>query len=115
MTPIEEYIQQAPVERQKVLHEIYDLLKNLLPDATERLAYGMPTFYQNENVVHFAPAKKHLGFYPTPSAVSAFADKLKGYKTTKGAIQFPYDEPLPKDLITEIVLFRKAEVENKSK
>lgn len=115
MTIIEEYIEQAPSQHQDVLTEVYHLIKELLPEAEEKLAYGMPTFYWKENIVHFNSAKKHLGFYPTPSAITAFADQLKGYKTSKGAAQFPYDQPLPTELIKEIVLFRKEEVLNKHK
>lgn len=115
MTLIEEYIKNLPEDQQKISTEMYLLIKELLPEAEEKMAYGMPTFFQNENVVHFAPAKKHMGFYPTPSAVSAFADKLTDYKTSKGAVQFPYSQELPKKLITEMVLFRKEEALKKAK
>lgn len=115
MTLIEEYIKNLPEDQKKISTEMYLLIKELLPEAEEKMAYGMPTFFQNENVVHFAPAKKHMGFYPTPSAVSAFADKLTDYKTSKGAVQFPYSQELPKKLITEMVLFRKEEALKKAK
>ena len=69
----------------------------------------MPTFYLNGNLVHFAAYQKHIGFYPAPSAIVAFQDALRGYKTSKGAVQFPIDKPLPLDLITRIVAFRIEE------
>nr|WP_125761362.1 DUF1801 domain-containing protein [Companilactobacillus hulinensis] len=92
MTPIEVYIDNAPEEQQDKLKQMYAILKDELPEATEKISYAMPTFYMDENVVHFAGFKKHLGFYPTPSAVLKFTDELKPYKTSKGAIQFPYDQ-----------------------
>ena len=69
----------------------------------------MPTFAQKGNLVYFAALKNHIGFYPTPSGIEAFADETTHYKSTKGALQFPLDEPLPLDLITRIVQFRVAE------
>lgn len=113
MTIIEEYIAHAPKERQNVLTELYLLIKETAPEATEKLSYGMPTFYLEGNLVHFAPAKQHLGFYPTPSAIKRFNDELGAYKTSKGAIQFPYNQELPTDLIKKIVRFRMQENLNK--
>jgi uncharacterized protein YdhG (YjbR/CyaY superfamily) len=69
----------------------------------------MPTFYLNGNLVHFAAFKSHIGVYPTPSAIVEFAEELKKYKTSKGAVQFPLDEPLPLKLVTRIVKFRVRE------
>ncbi|MBP2099214.1 iron chaperone [Enterococcus rivorum] len=109
MTPIEEYIATCPKERQLKLNELYQTIKNIVPDATEKIAYGMPTFYLHGNLVHFANAKKHIGFYPTPSAITTFQAELVPYKTSKGAIQFPVTEELPIDLIEKIVAFRVQE------
>lgn len=110
MSLIEDYLEKVPAVHQERTKEMYHLLKNLLPEAQERLTYGMPTFYLYENLVHFAPMKKHLGFYPSPSPIVAFKEQLAPFKTSKGAIQFAYDQPLPTELIKEIVLFRKKEV-----
>ncbi|WP_321388888.1 DUF1801 domain-containing protein [uncultured Enterococcus sp.] len=109
MSPIEEYIQTMPADRQPILTELYHFIQGTVPEAEERLSYGMPTFYLKGNLVHFSNAKNHIGFYPTPSAVTAFQDQLTGYKTSKGAIQFPANQELPWQLIREIVLFRKGE------
>ncbi|KAF1084429.1 hypothetical protein SPSYN_02206 [Sporotomaculum syntrophicum] len=75
----------------------------------------MPTFWQNGNLIHFAAAKNHLGVYPGESGVSVFADRLKGFKTTKGAIQFSFSEPIPYELIAEITRFRVQENAEKAK
>lgn len=69
----------------------------------------MPTFHLNGNLVHFAAYQKHIGFYPAPTGIAAFQEELKIYKTSKGAVQFPIDNPLPLDLIRKIVAFRVAE------
>jgi uncharacterized protein YdhG (YjbR/CyaY superfamily) len=69
----------------------------------------MPTFALKGNLVHFAAYPNHIGFYPTPSGITAFADELSRYKSAKGSVQFPIDQPLPLELISRIVLFRVAE------
>jgi len=69
----------------------------------------MPAFAQHGNLVYFAGLKDHIGFYPTPSGIEAFQDELSKYRTTKGAVNFPVDQPLPLELISEVVRFRVAE------
>ncbi|MDU5931376.1 MAG: hypothetical protein E6Z17_03980 [Enterococcus faecalis] len=73
MTIIANYIRQQP-QHQTQLTEIYQAILAVVPqETTEKIAYGMPTFYLNGNLVHFAAAKQHLGFYPTPSAIQRFS------------------------------------------
>lgn len=115
MSPIEQYINEAEKDQQPMLKEIYQVIKEMVPvETTEKLSYGMPTFYLTENLVHFGAMKKHLGFYPTPSAMTAFHEQLKEYKTSKGALQIPYKKELPVDLIKEMVSFRLKEVVEKN-
>ena len=109
MNVIEEYIAQFSEEKQVKLREIWQIIKEAAPEATERISWKMPTFYLNGILVHFAMQKAHVGFYPGESGVSNFVDKLGEYKHSKGAIQFPLNKPLPKELITEIVTFRVKE------
>ncbi|MGX7150399.1 iron chaperone [Enterococcus ureasiticus] len=109
MTIIEKYISNTPEDRHAKLQQLYTIIKQLIPEATEKMSYGMPTFYLNGNLVHFANAKNHIGFYPAPSAIEAFKLELAEFKTSKGAIQFPLDQELPVDLIKKIVLFRLEE------
>lgn len=81
------------------------------PDAVETIAYGIPTFdLLGKHLVHFAGYMGHVGFYPTGSGMAAFAARLTGYPTSKGAVQFPHAGPLPLDLVAEIVRFRVGEV-----
>lgn len=113
MTIIETYIKKADEDKQAILTELYQLLKAQLPEATEKISYGMPAFYWHENVVYFAPTKKHLGFYPTASPIVAFAPEVAAYQPSKGSLKFSYKEPLPAALITKIVTFRKNEITQK--
>lgn len=79
------------------------------PGATQSLKWGMPSFSYRRILVTFAAFKHHIGFYPTPSAVRAFAKDITKYKHASGSIQFPLDQPLPKALITRITAFRVKE------
>lgn len=109
MNLIDEYIKKFPEDVQGKLEELRQLIGDNAPDAVEKFSYGMPTFYLNGNLVHFAAYRGHIGFYPAPSGIEAFKDELSLYKTSKGAIQFPIDEELPLDLIKKIVQFRVGE------
>jgi uncharacterized protein YdhG (YjbR/CyaY superfamily) len=108
-TTIDDYIAQFPADVQAKLQEMRSLIRAAAPAATEKISYGMPTFFLRKNLVHFAAFKHHIGFYPVPTALTAFAADLAPYKTSKGGVQFPLDQPLPHDLITRIVEFRVAE------
>ena len=106
---IDEYIGLYPSEVQDILTTLRKVIKESAPEATEKISYQMPTFAMHGNLVHFAAFKKHIGFYPAASGVAAFIDELVEYKTSKGAIQFAIDKPLPYELIKEIVQFRVDE------
>ncbi len=110
---IDEYIMQFPADKAQILMKIRDVISKAAPKSKEKISYGMPTFFLNGNLVHFAAHKNHIGFYPAPSGIEKFKEQLYGYKSSKGAVQFPYDKPIPYDLISEIVKFRVSEQQNK--
>lgn len=109
MNLIDEYIKKFPEDIQEKLEKLRQVIGESAPDAVEKISYGMPTFYLNGNLVHFAAYSGHIGFYPAPSGIEAFKDELSLYKTSKGAIQFPINEELPLELIKKIVQFRVGE------
>lgn len=114
MSPeFESYFAQFPNQTQQRLIETYTICKELLSDADEKISYGMPCFSLKQNVVYFAAFKNHIGFYPTASGVKAFESELVGLKYSKGAIQFPIDKEIPKELVQKIVLYRLVEVQRK--
>lgn len=102
MSPILEYILSQPDTMQPVLMKVYSCIKDAIPDTEERISWAMPTFWKGRNIIHFAAAKHHIGLYPGPDAIVAFAEQLRGFKTSKGAVQVPLDKPLPVNLISEI-------------
>jgi len=106
---IDEYIQAAPKEAQKKLREMHACIRAAAPGAKEGLKWGMPAFSYRRILVTFAGFRKHIGFYPTPSAVTAFAKELSKFSTAKGSIQFPLEKPLPLSLVRKITTFRVKE------
>ncbi len=107
---IEEYISLQPEVVQKILKKISKEIAQAAPKSVPCIKYGMPTYFQEKNLVHFAAWKEHIGLYLSSSAIKAFNNKLKGYTYPKGTIQFPYKNEMPFVLIAEIVKFRVNEV-----
>ena len=106
---IDEYIATFPEDVQVMLAELRATIQATAPAAEEKISYQMPTFALNGNLVHFAAFKNHIGLYPAPTGMEAFQEELSVYKTGKGSVQFPIDQPLPLDLIRKIVQYRVAE------
>jgi uncharacterized protein YdhG (YjbR/CyaY superfamily) len=111
---VEQYLALYSGDVLKRLKTMRALVKKNAPKAEEMIRYGMPAYkINNQPVVYFAAMKHHIGFYPTPSAISAFKAKLKGYECSKGAVPLPLDKPLPLPLITAMVKFKVREVSKK--
>lgn len=106
---IDEYIATFPENIQALLQTVRATIREVAPEAKEIISYNMPAFAQDGNLVYFAALKNHIGFYPTSSGIAAFKEELSAYKSTKGAVNFPLNQPLPLDLITKIVQFRVKE------
>ena len=106
---IEEYIYAAPAEVQERLWKLHESIRVAAPGASEGLKWSMPAYSYQKILVTFALCKKHIGFYPMPSAIKAFAKELSEYKTAEGSVQFPHDKSLPLPLVKKIVRFRVKE------
>ena len=106
---IDAYISNYPKDVQEILEKVRMTIRENAPGADEKISYGIPTFYLKGNLVHFAAYKRHIGFYPTSSGIEKFQKELSVYKGAKGSVQFPLDQPIPYDLIGEIVRFRVKE------
>ncbi|HAE23549.1 MAG TPA: hypothetical protein DCG47_14710 [Spirochaetaceae bacterium] len=107
---VDSYIEGCEELVKEKLFEIRKLIRSTIPKANEKMAYGMPTYYYHENIVHFAAFKHHIGLYPTPNGVEGFETELRGYTWSKGAIQFLLKDTVPMDLIKRIAGYRMEEV-----
>lgn len=108
-TTIDEYIAQFPEDVQRILTQIRAVIREAAPDAVEKISYQMPGFHLHGSLVWFGAYKRHIGFYPSGAGIEAFKEEISAYKWSKGAVQFPLDQPMPYELISRIVRFRVAE------
>ncbi|HWQ36038.1 MAG TPA: DUF1801 domain-containing protein [Blastocatellia bacterium] len=106
---MDEYIAGFPPHIRAILERIRATIRKAAPNAQEAIKYQMPTFTLHGNLVHFAACKNHIGFYPAPSGITQFSRELSAYKSAKGSVQFPLDQPVPYELIGRIVKFRVRE------
>lgn len=107
---IDEYIQNTPEHSRQKLVELRSILKTVAPEAQEALKWGRPFFIEKRILFSFAAFNNYLTFMPTAPALEPFREKLAGFKPGKHTIQFPYDQPLPHDLIVKIAEFRRNDV-----
>lgn len=112
---VDAYLEAFPEPVRSLLQQVRDVVHAAAPQAEEVISYNMPAIRWNSVLVYYAANKAHIGFYPTASGIEAFQHELTAYKTSKGAVQFPFDQPLPADLIERIVRFRLQEVAEKVK
>ena len=109
-TTIDEYIKTCPEDVQSILEKIRQTIRNAAPEAIETISYGIPTFnLDGKYLVYFAAWKNHIALYPIPSGTEAFKKEVAHYKGTKGSVHFPFDKPIPYDLVETIVRFRMKE------
>ncbi len=113
---VDEYIKAQPERAQEYLREIRAIVKEAVPEAEELLNYKVPSFSliekgKRDHQIMMAAYKNFIGFYPFPTTLEKFSHQLKAYKQGKGSVQFPFDKPLPKELIFEMVRYRKKEIE----
>lgn len=113
---VDQFIKQFPPSTQKQLKALRAVIKKEMPKAVESISYGMPGYkLDGKPAAYFGAFKNHIGFYPTPSGMSAFSKELSKYTTGKGSAQFPLDKPLPMPLIKKILKFRVKAIRESSK
>lgn len=109
VTDVNSYISGFPAGTRKLLKQLRDAIRKAAPDADELISYGMPAYKYHGVLVYFAGYQKHIGFYPTPSVIKQFTERISQYKYSKGTVQFPLDKPIPVTLVTRMVKCRIQE------
>ena len=104
-TTVQEYIDGAPPEARPHLRTMYRILKSVAPERTEAIKWGVPVFWDRKMLFGFAAYKAHLSFGPAQAAIKRFSGELAEYGTGKGTIRFPYDRPIPEELVREIASY----------
>ena len=105
---VDRYISEFPDDVQVILKKIREIIANIAPEASEKISYGIPTFYLKGNMIHYAAFHSHIGIYPGADGVEMFRSRAmkEGYGVSKGTIRFLLDAPIPYDFISEIARYR---------
>ncbi len=111
---IDSYLDSFSLEIREVLVRLREIILSSAPNLVEGISYGMPAYkYKKKPFVYFAAYQNHIGLYATPNTHEAFKEKLSSYKQGKGSVQFPLSQPIPFDLIKEMLIFRRNELDRK--
>lgn len=104
---VDEYIAGVPDPARGVLEQLRATIRSVVPkDATEIISYGIPAFKSGHILVWYGVFSDHCSFFPTAAMIDRFKSELKAFRTSKGTIHFPLDQPLPTALIEKIVKAR---------
>lgn len=103
---VDEYIAGFPADVQSILQQIRATIRRSAPDAEEAIKYQIPTYTLYGNLISFAAYQKHIGLYPAPSGTPEFNQALAVYRAEKATVRFPLDQPIPYDLISQMVALR---------
>jgi uncharacterized protein YdhG (YjbR/CyaY superfamily) len=106
---VDEYLSDLPDDTKSKLQQLRETIKKAAPQAEEVISYNMPAIKGRRVLVYYAAHKEHIGFYPTASPIRAFKKELSAYDSSKGAIKFPIEKPIPLSLVTKIVKYRVKE------
>lgn len=107
--PIMDYINQFEGIKQEKLIELYEFIQSQFPNLSSKIAWQMPSFYDQKIIISFSAIKNHLGLYPGPEVILFFQEELKKYTTTKGSIHIPYDQPLDYHLLINIIQYNLSQ------
>jgi uncharacterized protein YdhG (YjbR/CyaY superfamily) len=102
---IDDYIAGFPPDVQAILQKIRQTIREAAPEAAEAIKYQIPTFVLNGNLVSFAAYKQHIGVYPVPAGTQKFQKTIAVYRAAKSSLRFPLNEPVPYDLISQLVKY----------
>ena len=106
---VDAYIAGFPKSTQALLRKIRAAIRKAAPEAEEAIGYQMPAYKFHGPLVYFAGYDHHIGFYPGAAGIANFGKEISAYKSAKGSVQFPLDQPMPLDLVSRIVAFRVKE------
>ncbi|MTI86548.1 MAG: DUF1801 domain-containing protein [Balneolaceae bacterium] len=112
---VDDYIANQTEEAQTILRELRSLIKEAVPEVVEIKNYKVPSFTlipgtKPEQQMMIVAYAKYVSFYPYQATIDHFSDELKNFELGKGTVKFPFNKPLPKELIKRMVIFRKEEL-----
>jgi uncharacterized protein YdhG (YjbR/CyaY superfamily) len=109
---MDDYLDGLPAEQRGALERVRTVVHGVAPEADEGESYGMPAFiHAGHPLLGFRAAKKHLSVFPfSPEAIEAVGDRLEGFELSKGTIRFTPDQPVPDDVLADVIRARMREI-----
>ena len=113
MSEIDDYLGTVAPDQRVALERVVDLARSTVPDAVDGRSYGMPALtYAGRPLIGILAAKDHLSVFPfSPAAIEAVSDRLPGFSLSKGTIRFSVAQPVPDDVVRDLVALRRAEID----
>jgi uncharacterized protein YdhG (YjbR/CyaY superfamily) len=108
---VDKYLLSLEQPKRRTLEALRRTILDIIPEAEQCISYGMPAFRVRGKVIAgFAAFKNHLSYLPhSGSVIPELGDAVSQFKTSKGALQFAIDKPLPKTLVRKLVAIRKRQ------
>ncbi len=113
MREIDSYLETLEPSTRAALQRVRSIVRETVPDAVEAISYGMPAFkYKHAYLAGYRAFQRHLSFFPTAEPIETLRDRLGAFRLSKGTIRFSVDNPIPEDLLEQLVLARVAAIDN---
>ena len=105
---VDSYLAKVTEPHRSTLQSLRETILEVIPEAEEVISYGFPGYKLDGKIIcGFDAFKNHCSFFPHSSLViPELENELRNYKTSKGALQFAIDKPLPKTLVRRLVKTR---------
>ncbi|MBM3937941.1 MAG: DUF1801 domain-containing protein [Sphingomonadales bacterium] len=110
---VDQYLDALPSAQRECLQQLRSKIQLLLPQAEEIISYGMPAFKQNGILVYYAAFTHHMSLFVMPRVLDQVRPMLGDRSTTKSAIHFTEDNPIPDTIVAQCIALRLAEIEAK--
>lgn len=111
MSVIDDYLASLNGSAKATITHMYDIVREMVPDAAEEMSYAMPAFkYKGKSLVAIMVNKNFLSLYPF-CGLSRLGLDLSNYETTTGSIHFTSENPIPDELLRQIIAARLEQIE----
>lgn len=114
MSVIDDYLAEVDKPQREALQRVRQIAMEVVPEAEDTMGYGMPVLkYKNRYLIGFCPFKDHMSIFPGSEPIEELKDKLQGFKTAKGTVQFTLENQIPDELLKEIIRSCRNNIDNR--
>lgn len=90
--PVAEYVAAIPAAHRPLFDRVVALIREVVPDATTRISYGIPTYERGKKRLYVGAWKHGVSLYGWgQGGDGGFVDRHPDLRTGKGTIQLTVD------------------------